>query len=288
MLTGSYPGRAVGPLLLAAALWAASLLVGSPAAAADTYRVEVLVQVQRQDKPVESYVLEVFYQGDNGLFRPLRSKHKVLKPGGGYLLTRDAGRTWYALAPREGKCSRWQTQDLAAVLGGFISKLKDWANLKLATPQVSKLLEEPGEKILGLATTHYRFRTSFALEASFLFQSWKYEVRRLVDVWSTKAIPPATLRDWLIKPALVTGHEQFDRLINQRLAKVEGVILKEKVAETITDKDGKASKTVFSQEVTQAQQAPAPEIFRPQAKLPPCRQVSKQELEKHIKALLEE
>jgi len=258
-------------------------LFASPALAA--HRAEVQVEMIGDEKK-EVLELEVITEGNSGLIRLLKSSMAGAKPGT-YLVTRDAGLSWHIFGPRQAKCSQWKTEDLAAVVGGFLNKLGNWADLRLVEPKISKILEEKGKPLLGYATRHHRFEISFTLKASFLFRDYKYRVIRLIDLWSTSELSATTLTNWLQELPIRTGHKHFDILTAEGVNKVRGVILKERLLETVIDIDGKVTKTDLREQVTRLEKTNTPEVFKNHYVLPKCKQLTRDDLGDHVKPLID-
>ncbi|MFH2125730.1 MAG: hypothetical protein ABIK12_04390 [Pseudomonadota bacterium] len=270
-----------------AALICLLLLVclGLPASAAQV--ASMTLGVERQGEAPKTYRLSLCTQGDMARYLVLADS-SAGPNGGGYILTRDAGRTWYAINPAKGKCVRWSTQDVAAVLSGFVSRLKDWANLQIDAPSLSRLEESEGGTICGYATRRYSYLATFGFKARVLFKTWRYRISREIEVWVADGLSAFHLRDWLVDAPLRTGHPQLDRLITEELSEMKGVVLKKRVRETVTDKDGKITRSELTQTFTGLGQGATPPVFAPDWTPPPCQAQSRDDLEDAIKAILKQ
>jgi len=87
-----------------------------------------------------------------------------LMGAGTYLLTTDAGKTARLVNPGEKCYSEWDMKKMMGMAGGIMGMM----NMKVKDQKVEKLLEEKGPSLLGLPTTHYKFRTSYTMEISFM------------------------------------------------------------------------------------------------------------------------
>ncbi len=277
--------RARGKWAVAVGLLLAACGLLWPLAAGAAPVVSMTLGIQRQGEPGHTYYLRLTGQGDMAQYLLTASD----PPGpdvGGFLLTRDEGRTWYSIDPARGACARWTSQDVAAALGGLVSKLKSWANLEMEATSFSKVSEGEGEVICGYPTRRYTYVVHFGFKASFLFSSWEYRVVRDIEVWATDQVARTEFRDWLMEVPLNTGHPVLDSMINQGLAEVKGAILKKRVRQEVTDKDGQTTRSEIRQTVTKVDQGPAPPCFAPGWTPPPCQAQSRDQLKDVIESLL--
>ncbi|MCF8032403.1 MAG: hypothetical protein K9L18_04955 [Desulfarculaceae bacterium] len=277
--SGPCRGAALGLAL------AALCLVLSPGAARAARVTHMTLEIQREGEPAQTHQLVLSSQGDMAQY-VLKSSQPPNSRAGSFLLTRDQGKSWYAIDPAQGECARWTDQDMAAVISGYVHKLKRWAGLKIEAPEFRKLSEEPGEAMLGLPTWRYTYRVSFGFKAKLLFSSWEYRITRDIEVWACQQVQPSLLRDWLVDAPLLAGHGAIDRLIKQGLAEVKGAILKKRVRQAVTDKKGKTTRSQITQTVNLLGEENAPPVFAPAWSPPPCQPQSREQLQKVIESLI--
>lgn len=165
-----------------------------------------------------------------------------LMPVGAWLLTKDGGETVVIVDPEQ---KTWARYDLGAILGSLGSMMQaagGMIDFAVSNVEVEKLLEEPGDAIHGLPTTHYRYRTSYDMTIKVIGIQRTNSVERVEDRWLTGALDDAALGVWLRKTPQ-TGIEDLDRLLAAEMEKVQGVPLKMTDVTTMTGQKGKRSST---------------------------------------------
>ena len=159
---------------------------------------------------------------------------------GSYLLMQDAGKTMYMVNPQEKTYSTWDLKAMMGMAGGAMSMM----NMQVKEPKVEKLLEEDGGKILGYPTTHYRFRTSYSMEMSFMGMNQSSSVVKEEDIWATTALKEAAFSFQGIGAEMKSGNEQLDRLIAAQKGKVTGFPLK--MVHSQSTKDARGQEQVMT------------------------------------------
>jgi hypothetical protein len=180
-------------------------------------------------------------------------------PAGAYMLTRDAGKTFYLVFPTDKVYMPWNLQETLAGAGaltgafpGFKMEIKDY--------KVETTLDEEGPVMLGLPTRHYKFRTSYAMEMTIMGQASSTVHAQEEEIWATAKFNSLVIEAWQKNQAFKTGNAQIDVLIEQSKKKVKGLPLKH-ITNTTMTMGGRgqptASRTVT--EVTEIKEEKVPE-----------------------------
>jgi hypothetical protein len=166
---------------------------------------------------------------------------------GSYLVTRDGGQTIYLVNPDDKTYSKWDLEAMMQLATGAMKMV----NLKITDPKVQKLGEGPGELILGVPTTHYKFRTSYGMQMKFFGMSQSNTIVQDEEIWSAPSLLDAGFGIWLRKSPPKTGDADFDALMKSEMQKMSGFPLKRLTVTTTTDKKGKQETTRTLMEVTE-------------------------------------
>jgi hypothetical protein len=212
------------------------------------------------------YVAETSVDGEGGDAGSMRvegwidgAKAKILftesgnpmMSAGMYLLTIDGGSTLYLVNPEEETYSVWDLEAMLGSLGNIMDSIGGLMKMEVSDPQVEKLLEEDGGKILGYPTTHYRYRTAYTMEMKVMGIKRGNRFETVQDTWSTTAINDDGFFVWLRNAPKNTGFEAFDKIAEAEFSKIKGFPLKS-VSTTVTSegKKGKTSTSTSTTEVT--------------------------------------
>lgn len=220
-----------------AALLVAVAVAAAPAHAGLHYQTVTRVEPDR-GKP-QAIRAEAWVDGASARV-DLRESDNSMAPGGHYLLTRDGGETVVIVDPEN---KTWARYDLGAMLGMLGSmQAGGMIDFDVSNIEIEKLLDEAGGTIHGLPTTHYRYRTSYAMTIKVIGISRTNSVEQVQDLWVTDELDEAAVGVWLRK-APSTNIEGLDRLISAEMEKVQGVPLKSIDVTTTTGEKGKRSST---------------------------------------------
>jgi hypothetical protein len=235
--------RALLTVLLAA-------IVAVPAAAGVYY--EATTRVDGQQGGMGDMKVKAWASGDKAKIE-FEQSGNPMAGAGTYLITKDGGRTLYLVNPKEKTYSEW---DMEAMLSGAMAMVKGVMSMTFSNPKVEKLLEEPGGTVVGLPTTHYRYRTSYSTEVKILGMRQATNTVQEEDIWATSELVEKALGIWLRKEPPKTGDEQLDALMRAEMGKVEGFPLKRVTVTTNTDQKGKKQVSTMTMEVTTLQVTP--------------------------------
>jgi hypothetical protein len=171
----------------------------------------------------------------------------------GYFLTQDGGKTLYMVNAAE---KSYMKMDLEAMggAGGMVQMAKSMTGMKFSNVKVEKVLEEKGEDILGYATKHYRFKTSYQMEMNFFGRSMANTVVQEEDIWAAPKLKAAVMSVWSRKQMPSVGDPELDKLVNSERGKVDGLPLRTIVTSTTTDASGKSQVSKTTTEVTEVKE----------------------------------
>ncbi len=165
---------------------------------------------------------------------------------GGYLITKDGGKTFYMVSPKEKSYMKWDMDAMMGMAGAVGNMMK----MQISDPKVEKILDESGDPILGYPTRHYKIRTSYHMVMSVMGFKNESSVTKEDETWTTTKLDVSALGNWFNK-APKTQNPELDKLIEAQKGKITGVPLKMRSIQTSTDNQGKATVTRTSMDVTE-------------------------------------
>ncbi len=191
-----------------------------------------------QDQKVQAWV-----SGDSAKVAFVESRNPMMKAGG-YMITKNAKDVFF-VDPKEKSYWKFDLEGMGQFAGGAMKMM----NMKFSNPKVEKLLEEPGPVIAGMPTVHFKFRTSYGMEMSFMGMHRASNIVQDQEIWAAPKLVEAALGIWLHK-APKFGNEDLDKLVQAEMSKVQGFPLKTVTVQTTTDQGGKSQTTTTTMEVT--------------------------------------
>ncbi len=226
----------------------------SPARAGIHYKADTVVSGAHDS----STKVEAWIEGGKGKILFVDSDQPMLEANE-YLLTTDGGKTLYLVNPKEKTYTQWDLQAMLQTFGDVMESMKGVVNLDFSDPKVEKLEEGPGGQILGHATTHTRFRTSYTTSIKIMGMKRSSSTETVQDLWTTDAFNDAALGVWLRTEPPATGIEGLDKLIKSSMDQVKGLPLKSVVVSTTTGQKGKRETTSRTEtEVTLLEETSVP------------------------------
>ena len=195
---------------------------------------------QAQASTVKGWV-----HGDNARVEFVESGNPMMAEGG-YMLTKDGGANLFFVNPKEKTYSKFDLESMGQMAGG-VGKMM---NMKFSDVKTEDLGEEMGAVIVGLPTTHYKFRVSYTMSMSFMGMKQSSKIVQDKEVWAAPKLVEAALGIWLRKSPPKMGDEEFDKLVRAQAGKIQGFPLKTITRQTTTDKNGKTETTTTIMEVT--------------------------------------
>jgi hypothetical protein len=131
--------------------------------------------------------------------------------------------------------------------------------ISFSNQKVEKLAEEPGGTMLGRATTHYRFHTSYDSEVKVMGMGQAGHNDTVTDTWTTTAFNDAGFGAWLRREPPRTGIADLDEMIGSEMKKgMQGVPLKMVAVTKTKDQRGRESTVTSTTEVTSMQEEAVP------------------------------
>jgi hypothetical protein len=174
-----------------------------------------------------------------------------LMGAGTYLLTTDAGKSAQLVNPAEKSYSAWDMKKMMGLAGGLMGMM----NMKVKDQKAEKLLEEKGPSLLGMPTMHYKFRTSYSMEVSFMGMTQATATVNEQELWSTTALKDAAFTFAALQRDMKTGNEELDKLIATQMHMAQGFPLKMIMKNSAKDAQGQVQSSTVTTEVLSLKQA---------------------------------
>jgi hypothetical protein len=234
----------------------AATLVAAPALAGINYQATTTMETAQGDQviAVDGWVEGnsakiVFTASDNPMFA-----------AGSYLLTTDGGETLVYVDPDEKTYSPFDLDEVAGMAGAMMQGMGGMMKMSFSNHEIEKLAEEAGPQMLGHATTHYRFRSSYDSEIRIMGMGQESSNETVTDTWTTTELSDAGFAAWLRREPPKTGIAELDAMLAAEMSQgIRGVPLK--VTSTTTSRDKKRGQTTTSGmtlEVTALREAAVP------------------------------
>lgn len=173
---------------------------------------------------------------------------------GNYMVTTDGAENSYLVNPKEEQYTRFSLSEMMATLGQTMNMLENMGGmvkLEFTEHVGEKLLEEPGEDLLGLSTTHYRYNSGYTMSMKMMGINRKTEYATVTDIWSTDELSAKGFGVWMnMDEVPKTGNEGLDKILEQEMASFKGLPLKLVLEGTTTGKKGKSQKSTTTMEMT--------------------------------------
>jgi hypothetical protein len=144
---------------------------------------------KQMDMTVESWV-----DGDNAKILFTESKNDLMGKDS-YLVTTDGGKIIYLVDPKEKTYTEWDLDAMMNMFGAVMESMGGMLQMEFSDPEVEKLLEESGGTVVGLPTTHYRYRTAYTMDMKIMGMKRSQSFETVQDIWSTEELADPALRD---------------------------------------------------------------------------------------------
>lgn len=230
-----------------AGMLVAGLLASQPATAGITYTM--VTTGSGAGAEVMSQTAKGYVSGEKLRVDFVESGNPIMGKGT-YVLSQDAGRTMLLVNPKD---KTYATFDVEAMMGAATSMLKalgPMAQISFSKPSIEKLLDEPGPSLLGLPTTHYKFRTTYSMDMKVMGMKMGNASVVEEELWSTTAFDQELAMAAWLRKGVKTGDESFDALIEAEMNKSNGLPLKRVAVTTNTDAQGRKTTTTQTTEMT--------------------------------------
>lgn len=226
-------------LLSLFALALIALAPALPAAAGIHYQAATTTQ-PAQGK-AQTISVEGWVDGEKARVEFTASDNPVMEEGT-YMVTQDGGKTLFFVNPKDKTYAEWNLDQMLQTLGSVMQAMGPLLKFEISNVQVTKLGEEAGPTLVGLPTTHTRYRTTYAMKVKVLGMGRSNSIERLQELWTTQSLGEPGLGVWLRNRPMTTGDPDLDAMIAAEMAKVQGFPLKSVEVSTTTDaKKGKQS-----------------------------------------------
>ena len=227
------------------------LLLAASAASAGHY-YEMVTEGLGQGNGGMQKVL-AWVEGSKSRVEFASGEKKGIFADGNYLVTTDAGDNVYLVNPKDETYATFNLDEMMASIGQAMKMMEQMGGMvKIEITDVSseKLLEEPGERILGHATTHYRFQSGYTMNMSMVGMKQENRSDTVMDIWATDDLDARGFGVWL-RPdrQMKTGHAELDKMMAQDFAEMRGFPLKMSMQITTTDKKGRQQTGTTTMEV---------------------------------------
>ena len=205
----------------------------------------------------QSMEVEAWVDGPNAKILFANSDNPMLGTGT-YIISNDGGETLFLVNPEEKTYSQLDLGALMAGAGAMLKAMGPMMKISFSNQKVEKLAEEAGPTILGYATTHYKFHTSYDSSIKVMGMGQSSHNDSVTDTWTTTELSDAGFSAWLRREPR-TGIEDLDNMIAAEVSKgIHGVPLKMASATTTKDQRGNETKTNTTMEVTALKQESVP------------------------------
>ena len=263
------------------------LFVALPVAA-ETLRVTIVTDMVEKDKPKDKDTEIITIDGDKKVRIELLGKEEKPSDTTPYLLTIDGGNNWVIGNKQEAYCAQMDTKEFFQYLGSLALKVEGIANMEITDPQVKKVLEQKGPKILGYPTTHVRLVTTAAGKASVVFQKYDYKVQITDDIWYSDDLAMHPVRKCWLEALSNSGYPQLDTLIDQWATNIPGAILKQESVMKLTNviKNEEETHSENTRVVSVEKLKPS-DVPKQTFGMPACKSISKKEMRGTAKDLFD-
>ena len=204
-----------------------------------------------------------------------------------YIMSIDNGETWVMGDKPKDQfyCSKVQTEEFFANLGGQVTNAVEFFNVKAEAPTVKKVLEEPGPEILGFKTTHVRLETH-AKAYVWLILKFEYTVKMVDDIWYTTDVEIHPIRKKWLHALTQSGNDIIDKLFLDLVGKLPGPILKSESVMDITNVRKKRTKTQKEHTIVTSVEEVGQDVLDTLFVMPSCIMADDDEIQEKGKALL--
>ena len=215
------------------------LLVSSACFAGVTYTV---VTSTTQDGETYRMRVRTFVDGANARIEIVEGGPAPFTSGS-WMLTRDGGKTFTVVDPSK---KTYTVLTIKDSLNDVDARIEQQTKITNSTPEITRVSQEAGPPLLGYATAHAHFRTTYVVTFK-LVDSFTAHVTRDDEVWATSALKTLNAKN---APALSAGAQMgIDPLAGYPQFRQLGFPLK-RITETRSESvDGTVERIVTTMEV---------------------------------------
>lgn len=204
-----------------------------------------------------------------------------------YIMTVNGGDNW-VIADKQNDmfyCTEMQTEEFFKRLGSRATSAIKFFRVKVKSPTIKKILEEPGPEIFGYKTTHVQFETNAKGYANLLVVKFEYSVKVIDDLWYTTELDIHPVKKKWINALAQSGNGLIDNMVADITAKLAGPILKRETVIDITNIRKEQTKTQKKRSVIKAVEDISAGELDKVFKMPECQVMEDNDVEKRAKVL---
>ena len=196
----------------------------------------------------QASTVHAWVDGDSAKIEFQNAAQGGLFQEGSYLVTTDAGGTLYLVDPEKMTITTLDFEQIMGMAGSMMDAMGGVVKMEFVDFTTEKISEEPGEAILGHATTRHHYQTGYTMSISVM--GFKRESRIETDnqAWCSDDFDAGGLRVWLRPDRFRTGNEEFDQLIRQQYETMDCMPLRNEIV-TTTSGSGETTVTITKTEV---------------------------------------
>ena len=154
---------------------------------------------------------------------------------------------------------------------------------------MEKVLEQAGPELLGYATKHVRLVTTAGIKASVLVKKFQYTLKITDDIWLAPQLEIHPIERQWINAQTNTGFKQLDRMLDSWNKQLTATILKQEAVIWLKDHVKKEETTKTEKiEITSIEKLDPSKIPEETFLMPKCEKVSRKEMEKTAKGMLQD
>lgn len=133
---------------------------------------------------------KVLVDGDDARLETVSGPGSEVFPPGSYMLTRSSAPAGLFLVdPSRRVYSRFDAEGMQQMMAPLAAASQgSGMRMDVTDARVEKVLEEPGEAIMGFATTHYRYHKGYTMTVGMAGMSMATAHEIVEDVWATTAV----------------------------------------------------------------------------------------------------
>jgi len=236
------------------------MLAAAPNLAAAAYYYEATTTVEGAGLGGDQVsAVRAWVDGPNARIEFEQSDASGLFAAGSYLLSNDGGETLHVVDPAEMTIAEVDLAQIFQTIGAVTEATGGVVQMEFSDFTSEQLGQEPGEEILGLPTTRYRFKTGYTMRIGVLGMRRENRSESEHEFHCTDALDAEGFAVWLRPDRFRTGNEDIDKLIEQQFATVDCLPLRNRSVTTMTSGRGNASTSTTTTEVTTLREDTAPE-----------------------------
>ncbi len=240
--------------LFATTVISTCLLLMASLASAGYYYESVTEGRSAGQRQSDTQKVKAWVEGDNARIEFASGEKKGWFADGNYLVTTDGGDNVYLVNTNDETYAPFNLDEMMATLGQTMNMLEEMGGMvkmEFTDATTEKLLEEPGDSILGHSTTHYRYKSGYTMNMTMMGMKRQSRNETVMDIWSTDDLEARGFGVWL-KPdrQMKTGNEGLDEMMAQKFGQIQGFPLKMVMEMTSTNKKGKEQTSTTTMAVT--------------------------------------